>query len=76
MDILGDEPVGAERDDIVHDHFVFRHRAGLVHAERIDARERFDAVHLAAHRLFLRQTQHARHKRKTREQIHLSLIHI
>ena len=70
VDILGDEPVGAERDDIVHDHFVFRHRAGLVHAERIDARERFDAVHLAAHRLFLRQTQHARHKRKTREQIH------
>ena len=48
VDILGDEPVGAERDDIVHDHFVFRHRAGLVHAERIDARERFDAVHLAA----------------------------
>ena len=70
VDVRGDEPVGAERDDIVHDHFVFRHRAGLVHAERIDARERFDAVHLAAHGLFLRQTQHARHEREAREQIH------
>ena len=69
VDILGDEPVRAERDDIVHDHFVFRHRAGLVHAEGVHPGQRFNAVHVAGQHLAAGQPHHAHGQRNARQQV-------
>lgn len=55
--------------DVLDDHLVFRHGAGLVHTQRVHARERLDAAELVHEGLALGQTHHACHERKACQQI-------
>ena len=54
---------------VLDGHLVLRHGAGLVHAQRVHARERLDAFELMHQRLALGKADHARHERETRQQI-------
>ena len=68
-DVLEREAVVAQGADVLDDHLVFRHRAGLVHAQRVHARERLDAAELVHEGLALGQTHDASHEREAGEQI-------
>ena len=68
-DVLEREAVVAQGADILDDHLVFRHGAGLIHAQRIHARERLNAAELVHERLALGQTHDACHERKAGKQV-------
>ena len=68
-DVVEREAVVAQGTDILDDHLVFRHGAGLVHTQRVHARERLDAAELVHEGLALGQTHDACHERKARQQI-------